>query len=105
MGISAKPFARGVRPISVRHKLFCCCHLCFPLPNFSCDNRIESRVDFQYPGTRPLCPLRLLNLRLTLSAKIQAAAVVRPFIVGPQVAEAATKIGDETSLAEVRGIF
>ena len=76
----------------------------FRSPNFSCDNRIESRVDFQYPGTRLLCPQRLLNLRLMLNAKIQAAAVVRPFIVGPQAAEAAMRIGGATNLAGVRGI-
>ena len=77
----------------------------FPLPNFSCDNRIESRVNFQYSGTRPLCPLPLLNLRLMLNAKTQAAAVVRPSIVDPQAAEAAMKIGDEINLAAGRGIF
>lgn len=76
----------------------------FYLQNFSCNNRIESRVDFQYSGTRPLCPLRLLQLRLMLNAKIQAAAVVRPFTVDPPAVEAATKTGDETNLAGVRGI-
>jgi len=73
------------------------------LRNFSFDNRIESRVDFQYSGTRPLCPLRLLNLRLMLNAKIQAAADVRLFIVDRPAAEAAMKTGDVTNLAEVQG--
>lgn len=36
-----------------------------------------------------------------LNEKIQAAAVVRPFIIGPPVAEAAMKIGVETNLAVV----
>ena len=74
------------------------------LRNFSCDNRIEQRVDFQYSGTRPLCPLRLLNLRLMLNARIQAAAVVRLFIVGPQAAGVGMKTGVEINLAGARGI-
>jgi hypothetical protein len=74
------------------------------LRNFSCDNGIESRVDFQYSGTRPLCPLPLLKLRLMLNAKIQVAAVVRPFIGDPQAAEAAMRTGVAISLAEVRVI-
>lgn len=76
----------------------------FYLQNFSCNNSIEPSVDFQYSGTRPLCPLRLLQLRLMLNAKIQAAAVVRPFIVGPPAAEVAMKIGGGTNLAGVHGI-
>jgi hypothetical protein len=52
---------------------------------------------------RPLCPLQLLNLRLTLNAKIQAAAAVRLFIVDPLAAEAAMKTGVETNLDGVRG--
>jgi hypothetical protein len=39
-----------------------------------------------------------------LNEKIQAAAVVRPFIIGPQAAEVAMKIGDATNLAAVREI-
>lgn len=76
----------------------------FYLQNFSCNNSIEPSVDFQYSGTRPLCPLRLLQLRLMLNAKIQAAAVVRPFVIDPQAAVAATKTGVEINLAGARGI-
>jgi hypothetical protein len=36
--------------------------------------------------------------------KIQAAVVVRQFIIGPPGAEAAMKIGDETNLAGAREI-
>jgi len=39
-----------------------------------------------------------------LNEKTQAAAVVRPFIIGLPAAEAATKIGDATNLAAVREI-
>jgi len=39
-----------------------------------------------------------------LNAKIQAAAVVRPYIIVPQAAEAAMRIGGATNLAGVRGI-
>jgi hypothetical protein len=39
-----------------------------------------------------------------LNAKIQAAAVVRPFVIGPQAAEAAMITGDEINLAGDRGI-
>jgi hypothetical protein len=66
--------------------------------NFSCDERIESRVNFQYSGTHPPCPLRLLKLRLTLNARTQAAAAVRLYIVGLLAAEAAMKTGGAANL-------
>ena len=74
------------------------------LRNFSCNNRIESRVNLQYPGTRPLCPLPLPKLRLMLNAKIQAAVDVRLFDIDPPGVAAAMKIGGETNLAGVRAI-
>jgi hypothetical protein len=39
-----------------------------------------------------------------LNERIQAAAVVRPFIIAPPAAEAAMKIGEGTNLAVVREI-
>jgi hypothetical protein len=41
---------------------------------------------------------------LTLNEKIQAAAGVRPFVIGPQVVEVAMKTGAATSLAADRVI-
>lgn len=39
-----------------------------------------------------------------LNGKIQAAAVVRPFVVDPPAVAAAMKIGNETNLAGARAI-
>jgi hypothetical protein len=39
-----------------------------------------------------------------LNVKIQAAAVVRPFVIGPQAAVAAMRTGVEINLVGARGI-
>jgi hypothetical protein len=70
--------------------------------NFSCANRIEGRVDFQYSGTPSPCPLRLLKRRLKSNAKIPGAAGVRPFIVDRLAVAVAMKTGEKVNLAVVR---
>lgn len=104
MGIAGKPASGKVGSVtrSANFNALLTCSL--RLRNFSCNHRIEQRVDFQYSGTRPLCPLPLLKLRLMLNVKIQAAAVVRPFVIGPQAAVAAMRTGVEINLVGARGI-